>query len=128
MDVRFYPKTADYRSAKSAKLIFKGNTIGYERRIFNRISEESEKVPVFLDEGTHENSVTMQMAQKLLEEKEANVLLMCRPNFFKKFIKDSRANTEAHLRYDDQKKILIYYVTIVVNEKTVLLIAYEQWD
>lgn len=127
MNVKFYPKTVDYRCAKSAKFLFKGNSIGYEKGTFIRISEEGENVPFFLGEGILKNSIAMRMAQKLLEEKEANVVLMCRPNFFKEIIKYSRVDTEAHIKYDDQEKMLIYYVTIV-DEKAVLLIAYEEWD
>lgn len=127
MDVKFYPKTADCRSANSAKIIFKGNTLGYERKTFPRVSEDGEKVPVFSDRSMKENCIAMKMAQKLLEEKEANVLLVSKPNFFKEFIKYSRTNMEAHLRYDNQENMLIYYVTIV-DEISILLIAYEGWD
>ena len=40
MDVKFYPKTVDYRSATSVKILYKGSTIGYEKKIFTRVSED----------------------------------------------------------------------------------------
>ena len=127
MDVKFYPRTVDYRSATSAKILYKGSTIGYEKKTFTRVSEDGAKVPIFSDRNTTENSIAMKMAQRLLEEKEAKVMLVCKPHYFKDFIKNSQANLMAHLKYDDQEKVLIYYVAIV-DEISILLIAYEEWD
>ena len=127
MDVKFYPKTANYRSATSAQILYKGNITGDEKITFTRISEDGAKVPIFSDRNTMENSTAMKMAKRLLEEKRAKVMLVCKHHCFKDFIKNSQANLIAHLKYDDQENMIIYYVTIV-DEISILLIAYEEWD
>ena len=127
MEVKFYPKTVNYRSANTVKILFKGNTMGYEKCTFIRANEEDEEVVFFLSKDMHKNSIAIKLAQKLCQEKNADVLLMCRPNFFREIIKFSKANMEAHLKYDVNEDIIIYYV-IIQDEQSIFLTAYEEWN
>ena len=127
MDIKFYPKTVDCRSANSAQITFKGNTLGNERSTFTRISEEGQNIPTFVGKGMQENTVAIKLAQKLVLEKYANVLLICRPYIFKEVVKSSCASLQAHLKYYEQENIIIYYM-LIKGQQSILLTAYEEWD
>ena len=127
MDVKFYPETVDYRKANSLQISFKGNTLGEERSTFIRISEEVCNTLIFVNQDMQENSIFLKLAQRLVFEKDANVLLMCKPYIFREIIKSSFANMEAHLRYDEQDNMIIYYA-IIEGKQSVILTAFEEWD